>query len=68
MLLLFFCLWERKERVDLEMNHYVRPNKLIVKEKTHDGQEEDGGGMKQMMLSNDGDKYKRRKPSEDREC
>lgn len=28
------------------MNHYVRPNKLIVKEKTHDGQEEDGGGMK----------------------
>lgn len=48
------------------MNHYVIPNKLIVKEKTHDGQEEDGGGMKRVMLSNDGNKYKRRKPSEDR--
>lgn len=48
------------------MNHYVRPNKLIVKEKTHDGQEEDGGGMKRVMLRNDGDKYKRRKPSENR--
>lgn len=52
--------------VDLEMNHYDRPNKLIVKEKTHDGQEEDNGGMKRVMLRNDGDKYKRRKPSEDR--